>query len=115
VWNFFSALCSNFDTKHAQLKRLRSVRLHSRPSNGFAFWLGVATILRGSAMAQQGLNQEGIAQMEEGLAALRATGGETARPRWLSWLAEACMESGRLNDGLSALAEALANVQETQY
>ena len=81
--------------------------------HGFAFWLGVATILRGSATAQQGLDEEGIAQMEEGLSAYRSTAAKTGGPRWLSWLAEACMESGRLNDGLSVLAEALASVQET--
>jgi predicted ATPase len=49
--------------------------------------------------------------MEEGLAAYRATGAETGRPRWLSLLAEACIESGRLIDGLSVLAEALAGVE----
>jgi predicted ATPase len=53
--------------------------------------------------------------MEEGLAALRATGAEIGRPRWLSWLAEACIESGRLNDGLSLLAEALVVTNETEW
>jgi predicted ATPase len=96
----------------AQKAAERAIALSAE--HGFAFWLGVATILRGSAMAQQGLNEEGIVQIEEGLSAYRATGAETGGPRWLSWLAEACMESGRLNDGLSVLAEALANVQETE-
>jgi predicted ATPase len=82
--------------------------------HGFTFWLAVATILRGWAMAQQGVNEEGIAQMEEGLAAFRATRAEISRPHWLSLLAEACIESGRLNDGLSVLAEALAGVKETE-
>ena len=35
-------------------------------------------------------------------------------PHWLSLLAEACMESGRLEDGLSVLAEALAFANENE-
>jgi predicted ATPase len=82
--------------------------------HGFAFWLGVATILRGSAMAQQRLEEDGIVQIEKGLSAYRLTAAEIGGPRWLSWLAEACIESGRLNDGLGVLAEALAGVKETE-
>jgi len=82
--------------------------------HGFTFWLPVATILRGWAMAQQGRNEEGIAQMEEGLAASRTTGAGTGRPHWLSWLAEACIESGRLNDGQSVLTEAQAFANGTE-
>ena len=52
--------------------------------------------------------------MEKGLAAFRATGAGTGRPHWLSLLAEACAESGRLNDGLSVLAEAEAFANETE-
>jgi predicted ATPase len=96
----------------AQKAAERAIALSTE--HGFAFWLGVATILRGSAMAQQGLNEVGIAQMEEGLSAYRSTGAETGGPRWLSWLAEACIESGRLNDGLTVLGEALDGVNETE-
>jgi predicted ATPase len=74
----------------------------------------VASIERGSAMAEQGRNEEGIAQIQEGLAALRATGAENGRPQNLSQLAEACMKTGRLDDGLSALTEALAAAEENE-
>jgi predicted ATPase len=100
------------EARAAQEAAERAIALSAE--HGFTFWLAVATILRGWAMAQQGLNKEGIAQMEEGLVAFRATGSEIGRPRWLSLLAEACIESGRLNDGLSVLAEALAGVKETE-
>ena len=63
-------------------------------------------------MAEQGRNEEGIAQIQEGLAALRATGAEVERPDDLCLLAEACMKTGRLDDGLSALTEALAVADE---
>ena len=64
-------------------------------------------------MVEQGCTQEGIAQIQEGLANARATGWLGAiRPYWLSLLAEACGETGRLDEGLSALTEALAIADE---
>jgi predicted ATPase len=59
-------------------------------------------------MAEQGRSEEGIAQIQEGLAAFRATGAELMRPYFLTLLAEAQMQIGRLDDGLNSLAEALA-------
>jgi predicted ATPase len=79
---------------------------------GFTLWSAYATSLRGWAMAEQGLHEEGIAQIREGLAALRATGAELYRPYFLCLLAEGYMETGRLDDGLDALAEALAAADE---
>ena len=67
-----------------------------------------ATIQRGSAMTAQGLHEEGIARLQEGIAACRATGAQWGRPYFLCSLAEACMKAGRLDEGLTALAEALA-------
>jgi predicted ATPase len=80
--------------------------------HGFTEFLSYATTLRGWAIARQGRHEEGIAQTQEGLAALRAAGAELGRPHFLCLLAEACMETGRLYDGLGALTEALAAVDE---
>jgi predicted ATPase len=79
--------------------------------HGFT-WFALATILRGWAMAEQRRNEEGIAQIQEGLAMSRATGSGLNRPYFLCLLAEACTKSGRLDDGLSALTEALAAADE---
>src|SRR5713101_230298 len=48
----------------------------------------------------------------DSLAAFRATGAELWRPYFLCLLAEACMETGRFDYGLSALTEALAAADE---
>jgi predicted ATPase len=80
---------------------------------GLINWLAFATIVRGWAMAEQGRTQEGIAQIQEGLVNTRATGwSELYRPYGLILLAEACGETGRLDEGLSALTEALAIAEE---
>jgi predicted ATPase len=75
---------------------------------GFTDFLALATTLRGWAMAERGRNEEGVAQIQEGLAASRATGAELFRPSFLCMSAEVYMNTGRLDDGLSALMEALA-------
>ena len=43
---------------------------------GFPYWLAWATILQGWALAEQGQEEEGIAQMRQGLATYQATGAE---------------------------------------
>jgi predicted ATPase len=80
---------------------------------GFPFWLAWGTIIRGWALAEQSQGEEGIAQMRQGLAAWRATGAELQRPYYLALLAEAYGKIGQAEEGLSALAEALAVVHKT--
>ena len=80
--------------------------------HGLANPWAYATVLRGWALAEQGRHQEGIAQIQEGLAASRAIGSELLRPYHLCLLAEACKNTGSLDDALSALREALAAADE---
>jgi predicted ATPase len=63
--------------------------------------------------AEQGRLEEGIAQMQQGLAAWQATGSKVWRPTFLALLAEAWAKVRQIEDGLIALAEALAAVDNT--
>jgi predicted ATPase len=81
---------------------------------GFALWVAWGTILRGWALATQGGGEEGIAQLRYGVVAFRATGAEFFGPVYLALLAEACGGVGQTEEGLSALAEALAAVDKTR-
>jgi predicted ATPase len=80
---------------------------------GFPYWVAGGTIVRGWALTEQGQMEEGIAQMQQGLAAFRNMGVEVGRPRWLALLAEAYGKVGRVEEGLTLLAEALALVDKT--
>lgn len=80
---------------------------------GFAMWLAWGSFMRGSALAAQGQITEGIAQMEHGLAAFRATGAELFRPYFLALLAEAHLWAGQIEEGLARLTEALTKVEQT--
>ena len=79
---------------------------------GFTLFLALGTTLRG-ALTQQGHEEEGIAQMRQGLAALRAMGAKIGEPYFLAQLAEAYGKVGQEEEGLSMLAEALAVVDST--
>ena len=73
---------------------------------GFTLREAVAVITRGWALAKQGWEEEGIAQIRHGLAAIQAAGAELWQPGFLAVLAEACGEAGQPEEGLTALAEA---------
>jgi predicted ATPase len=108
---FFGELCQSRGEVSAAQETAESL-IALCAEHEFPDWLAMATSLRGWAMAEQGHNEEGIAQIYEGLAAYRALGAELYRPYSLTLLAEACMEMGRLDDGLNALTEALAAADE---
>jgi predicted ATPase len=80
---------------------------------GFPHWRARGALLRGWALAHQGQAQEGIAQIEQGLRAHRATGAEAGRPNWLALLAEAHGIMGQPEAGLAVLTEALTLVGKT--
>ncbi|MFB0537260.1 MAG: hypothetical protein ACETWR_20040 [Anaerolineae bacterium] len=81
--------------------------------HGSPYWLSGGLICHGWALAEQGQAEEGIAQVREGIAILRATGAEMLMPFILATLAEACGKAGQVEEGLAAVAEALAAVDRT--
>ena len=88
---------------------------------GFAFYAAGGTIFRGWALAARSIErgpgqeprEEGIAQIQQGMAAWRATGAEALRPYYLALLAEASGQRGHVEEGLHLLAEALAVAKDT--
>jgi class 3 adenylate cyclase/predicted ATPase len=78
----------------------------------FALFLAWGTALRGWALAEQGGIEEGIVQMQRGLAAWRTTGGEVWLPIPLSFLAEAYGKVGKAEEGLALLTEGLGLVDK---
>ena len=79
----------------------------------FPFWTGWAMILRGWALVEQDLKDEGILQMRQGLTNWRATSSELGLPYFLALLAEAFCKLGQTEDAFNVLAEALAVVNSS--
>jgi predicted ATPase len=80
---------------------------------GFPHWMAVGAIQHGWARVQQGQAREGIAQLNEGLGAFRATGAQTLQSYFLALLAEAHGTMGQPEAGLTVLTEALMYVDTT--
>src|SRR5262249_54445705 len=64
--------------------------------------------LRGWALAASGRGEEGLTQIQQGLAAYQAVGATADQPYCLALLAEASAQVGQTAKGLEALAAALA-------
>ena len=79
---------------------------------GLPQWAAMGTFLRGWALAVQGQGEAGIAQMRQGLAAYAGHGVSAARPVLVHRLADVCCPLGHPADGLQALAEALALMEQ---
>ncbi|MCZ6679230.1 MAG: AAA family ATPase [Candidatus Poribacteria bacterium] len=80
---------------------------------GFPLWVAGGTFLRGWALTAQGQENDGIAQMRQGLDAWRATGAGMLSPYFLALLAEAYGKVGQPERGWTVLAEAIAAMETT--
>jgi predicted ATPase len=97
---------------HATLEQLEVARALAT-EQGFVQWVAQGTILRGRVLAMQGHAAEGMAQIQQGLAAYRATGSALLQPYFLALLTEAYRSAGQAEAGLPMLAEALRLVHDT--
>jgi predicted ATPase len=81
---------------------------------GLSDFAAFMTIKRGWAIAQQGHSAEGIRQIRDALETLRERGTKAELPHDMCKLAEAYVASGKLDDALSALSEALTEGEKQE-
>jgi predicted ATPase len=75
---------------------------------GLWFYQGILSAIHGWALARQGNTEEGLAQIEHGLALYRENVGEHITPYLLALLAETQNDMGRSQDAARSLTDALA-------
>jgi len=80
--------------------------------NGFIYLAAQGNFYRGEKAVLEGKVKEGIAQMQQNLAIMKGTGTLTCFSGLWASFAESYMKAGALEEGLSALAQALEIVQE---
>jgi predicted ATPase len=80
---------------------------------GFPHFLAAANVMRGWLRAETDDAQAGLDQLQEGLAAWRATGAGFCVPYFLGLQAQAHRRAGRPKEALDRLAEALNLMKET--
>jgi predicted ATPase len=110
---YYATVLHRFRREGAATQEHAEAALAIITAQGFAQLLGVATHAQGWALAVQGQREEGLAQMQQGLAAAQAAESRLGLSAWLALLAEAYGQSGQAEVGLRLLAEALAHVEHT--
>jgi predicted ATPase len=105
---FFAAIFYQFCREVVATRKYAELAIALCRERGFSQYGAMGAILRGWALTEQDQSEEGIAQMRQGLTAMRATGAELARPHFLVLLAEAYHTAKQPEAGLAVLAELLA-------
>jgi predicted ATPase/DNA-binding SARP family transcriptional activator len=110
---FFASIFQAFRRDVQLAQELAEACIRISTEYGFPYWLAAGISLRGWALAEQGQTEAGIAQIRQGIADYQATGAELGRSHQLISLAEAYGKVGQVEEGLTALDEALIIVQRT--
>jgi len=87
--------------------------LHLAEERDLAYYWAWGIVHQGWWQVRQGSVEEGIAHIQEGMAAWQAMGMETVRPHHLSVLARAHGRAGRIEEGLQILDQAAQVVEQT--
>ena len=85
---------------------------HDR-EHGFVLLLTAGVIQRGWILAERGKKEEGLAQMQEGLAKHREIGAVVLAPAFMAVMAELHQKLGRPAEALSTVTEALRVAQQS--
>ena len=88
-----------------------SIRLAT--DHGFQQLLEYSICFCGGALVECGQEEQAVARLHEGLAALDALGSGAGNTRFLGWQAAAYGRLGRVEEGLAAVAEGFAVSQRT--
>jgi DNA-binding winged helix-turn-helix (wHTH) protein/predicted ATPase len=79
-------------------------------AHGFAQWMAAGMVLHGWVRAVQKREDEGIAELQQGITAWRNTVAELSLSHWLALLSEGYGSVGQTEMGLTTIGEALAVV-----
>jgi adenylate cyclase len=104
----YSAMLHVFqgDGRGALERGREAVELCSR--HGFSYYLAVANILTGWAAAAEADVANGLAQLREGLEAMRRLGAELRMPYYFALLAETFGRAGQVGEALASLSTGFA-------
>jgi len=77
------------------------------------YWLSLALALHGLALAEQAIFEIGITEMEKGIAAFQAAGGEFILPYLRALLAEQYGRQGDIEKGLVLVSDGITQVDQS--
>jgi predicted ATPase len=94
------------DIERAQIRSEEAAAVCRK--HGFTYYLSVAEILAGWAMALAGDGQPGLTRLRQGLETFKASGAELRLPFYHGLLAEASAQAGQLGEALANISSGFA-------
>jgi predicted ATPase len=110
---YFAARLHYFLRERALVQQRSEEIIALCTKQGFSMYWAVGVMFRGWVQALQGEWTSGIAQLQQSLAAQKATGNRLFLPYELAMLGEAHHTAGQYPEGLAAINEALVVVEQT--
>jgi predicted ATPase len=107
-----AAIVSQFRRDVSAVREQAAAAVTLSTEQSFPLWAAYGTSLRGWALAIQDQGEAGLAQIRQGIVASRATGAALFAPFYGTMLADVAAHLGHTADGLQALAEAHALVEQ---
>ncbi len=104
----YAALLHAFRDDSAQALQWAEEAVDLCRTHQFAYYLSMAEILAGWAVARQGRPEEGLARMRQGLEHFRATGAELRLPFYLGLQAQVYALLGNMGEAMAGLSSAFA-------
>jgi predicted ATPase len=106
AWGFSANLAHDRGEPEAALEvSEKAIALATRQK--LYFWLGPATCSHGWALVQHGNAAQGVGEIQQGLGLMQAIGVRTSYPYHLSFLVEAHLDAGSVDEGLAAADEGI--------
>jgi tetratricopeptide (TPR) repeat protein len=111
----FSAMLFHRLRRPAECKEQAERALELGAWGPYPIWQAIGAMARGWALAHLGQADDGIAELECGLALWEASGAGLALPYLRSAVAEACLVAGRREEGLRAVDASFCNPTEAWW
>jgi hypothetical protein len=109
----FSAILRVLDEEWADAERLAARASDVADEYGFPRWQGTARATRGRALIEVGDTDRGLAEVQDGMEALRRNGLRLGNSILFSLHAGACLRLHRFDEGLAASDAGLAHCRDT--
>jgi predicted ATPase len=103
-------LCGNCSVATARFQEVFAVA----DEKGASPWKAIGMALEGCALALTGKASDAVHMITSGITAWRSTGSTVAVPLYLSHLARAYVELGKLDDARRCIGEAMTTVEATK-
>ena len=109
----FSAMLCALEEEWAEAEQLAGRACRLAGEYGFPRWEGTARVTHGRALIEMGDSDRGVAEIREGMDALRRSALRLGNSLLFSLFAGACLRVERLDEGLAAADAGLAHCRDT--